>query len=326
MAIISLPAVLALLAGLFFAVQAVAVEKGVEDARRSVSGSTTRLAALVNVVVSMVLFWLIVLLRGGITSEVPLAGVLVFLAIGIGYPALFRLLYFRGIERVGPSIASATITANPVVAAVLAVLLLDEVITPPVVVGTVLIIGGGVLLQHKYNSVRSRSAADGGAVGDSDMDVLARKLASAELMDLLALLGATVIVGGAYVAISYGLSIFPDPVTATAITQTSAAVALVAYFAVFDRGMLTRSVSRDSLTSSYMALFTLAGVFVALAWLGQFFALGLGTVTTVVPIIYVYPLFLIVYAYGTARQYPRSYEIVLGITAIVIGASLVEIF
>lgn len=326
MPIVTIPALLALFAGLCFALQAISIEKGVGDAKRSMSGSVTLLAAFVSVVVSMVLFWLIVIIRGGPTHEVTLTPVLIFIALGIGYPAVFRLLYFRGIDSVGPSIAAASITANPVVAAFLAVIFLDEILTVPVLIGTFFIVSGGALLQHKYNSIQTASAANGGTMGGSDMDVLARKLATADVRDLLILLVAMVIVGSAYVVISYGLSIFPDAVTATAITQSSGTATLGAYLLLFQRETLTRSLTANSATSPYMALFVLAGVFVALAWLGQFFALQMGAVTTVVPLIYVYPLFLVAYAYAKAKQYPKSYEIVIGILALVVGATLVEIY
>lgn len=326
MEIVSVPAMLAVFAGLCFALQAIAVEKGANRAHGAITGSVTLLAAFVSVVVSMVLFWLIVVVRGGMTQQITPLAILIFAVLGVGYPAVFRLLYFRGIEEVGPSIAAATITANPVVAAILATIFLGEWLTIPVIVGTLLIVGGGMLLQHAYNSIRVSDAAGMDSPGRTEMDVLARKLATADAEDLLALVGAMFIVGASYVLISYGLSVFPDAVTATAIAQTSGVITLGAYMLVMDRETLAETFANDTLTSPYMALFVLAGIFVALAWLGQFFALGMGTVTTVVPLIYVYPLFLVAYAYASARQYPRSYRIVAAILVIVVGATLVEIY
>ncbi|WP_254533287.1 EamA family transporter [Natrinema gelatinilyticum] len=97
---------------------------------------------------------------------------------------MFRLLYFRGIEEVGASVAAAIMAMNPLVVMTVAVPLLEETVTLATGVGVLCIVDGGVVLQTDQNTD-----------DDADVDVIARRLARALPRDLAYPLGAMVFIG-----------------------------------------------------------------------------------------------------------------------------------
>ncbi|MFB6130171.1 MAG: EamA family transporter [Salinigranum sp.] len=301
---IQLSAALALFAALCFGLQALVVQRGMER-------GTAFAAAFVSIVVSGLLFWGLAALRGIPVADLTSTRVLPFVVAGIGYPAMFRLLYFEGIDRVGPSLASAIIAANPAIAAVFAIAALGEGISATVVGGLLLIIVGAAVLQF------ARDAGD----GDAAVDLLVRRLSDADRSDLLYPAAAMALYGGASVLIKFGLSSFPSVTTATAVTQTTAFVVFAALIAVSGEARSSVRVGdRYALAS-----FVVAGVFVALAWLGQFFALQLGTVVTVMPLVNVYSLLVVLLSYAAAREMPRSPQVLASVLAIVAGATLLQL-
>jgi uncharacterized membrane protein len=131
-----------------------------------------------------------------------------------------------------------------------------------------------------------------------------------------------VAVGVGYVLISFGLDGFPDSVTATAVTQTAGVLALL--LVLLRSGDARRQVGVVTGHRAGLAFFVAAGAVVAVGWLGQFAALGLGSVVVVVPLVNTYPLVIAAVSYAMARQLPRSPRVVAGIVAIVVGASLMQ--
>jgi uncharacterized membrane protein len=131
-----------------------------------------------------------------------------------------------------------------------------------------------------------------------------------------------VAVGVGYVLISFGLDGFPDSVTATAVTQTAGVLALL--LVLLRSGDARRQVGVVAGHRAGLAFFVAAGAVVAVGWLGQFAALGLGSVVVVVPLVNTYPLVIAAVSYAMARQLPRSPRVVAGIVAIVVGASLMQ--
>ena len=66
----------------------------------------------------------------------------------LGPLVLTNILWFKAVDRVGPSRATLVANLQPFVAAIFALVLLSETITPLQVVGGVLI-GGGILLARR---------------------------------------------------------------------------------------------------------------------------------------------------------------------------------
>lgn len=300
-------AALALAAALSFGLYTVAIERGMARAGADREGSPVLAAVVVSTVIAVAAFWALAVARGLPRDALTPPKVAPFVIAGIAYPALFRLLYFEAIDRVGASVSAAILGIQPAVAALLAVAALGERSTVFDAGGILLIVVGVGLLQL--------TRQDGGV-----RDVVSEKLAAADPADFAYPAVAVLTVGGAYVLIKFGLDRFPDPVTATAITQTPALV-------VFGGWALSSADARTQLRlrRAVLAVFVVAGVFNVAGWLSQFFALRLGTVVTVVPLLNTYPLVVMGISYALARQVPRSPRLLAAVLAIVAGATLVQV-
>jgi len=324
MAVVDLAAGLAFLAAVCIGLSTIAVGIGLDRVRADHDGSPVFAAAFVTLVVSLVVFWAAALVRGVPTGALSPASLWPFVLAGVLYPALFRLLYYTGVDRIGVNVTGAIVAASPAVAGLLAIAFLGERFTAATAAGLLAIVAGAGLLQL------ADEAGDGepeGVETDGDgasTDVIVRELAESGARDLLYPLGALVAVGVGYVLISYGLDGFPDTVTATAITQTAGVLTLLAV--LLRSADARRQVGVVSGHRAGLAFFAAAGAVVAVGWLSQFAALGIGSVVVVVPLVNTYPLVIAAVSYGLARQLPRSPRVVAGIVAIVVGASLMQAF
>ncbi|SEH42006.1 Uncharacterized membrane protein [Halopenitus malekzadehii] len=306
---IELSAALALLASVCSALQTLSVEYGLENGEYTGRESPALAATVVTIVVSVVVFWILLAVRGVELAGVSIRGMAPFVVAGLLNPAAFRVLYFRGIGRVGARVAAAVVGANPAVAALLAVPLLGESFTPATGIGLSCIVIGGIVLQ----GARTDEAAS--------EDLLIEEFSRVNVRDLLFPVVAMVLLGVSFVLVAIGLNRIDDPLFGTAVGQTAALVAFLALFGVSGAARSGVQV-RDPLA---LAAFTLAGVFVAGNWLAWFSALQLGTVITVIPLSNVAPLVVVVISYVLVRQVPRSPRILSGIVSVVLGASLMQI-
>jgi len=302
------PWMLALLAAGGFACYTVTVEYGM--AWTEGEASPVLGAVFVSTVVVTGAFWAFAAARGLPDALTDPGRVWPFVVAGVAYPAVFRFLYYEGIDRVGSSVTAAVLGAYPAVSVLLAVALLDEVLGLFAAAGVSLIVGGVVLLQVTQESADATDVED----------VVTGKLAAADARDLLYPAAATLLTGGAFVLIDFGLSGFPDPVAATAVTQTPALV-------LFTGWALTAGIGsgRLRLRRSVLGAFALAGAFNFVGWLTNFFALQSGSVVTVVPLLNTTPLLVMVITYSAERQVPRSTRLVGAVAAIVVGVTLVQV-
>lgn len=302
------PWMLALLAAGGFACYTVTVEYGMvwtEGEASPVLG-----AVFVSTVVVTVAFWAFAAARGLPDALTDPQRVWPFVVAGVAYPAVFRFLYYEGIDRVGSSVTAAVLGAYPAVSVLLAVTLLDEVLGLFAAAGVALVVGGVVLLQVTQGSTDAEHVED----------VVTEKLAAADTRDLLYPAAATFLAGGAFVLIDFGLANFPDPVAATAVTQTPALVLFSGWALVAGVGS-----GRLRLRRSVLGAFALAGAFNFVGWLTNFFALQSGSVITVVPLINTTPLLVMLLTYSAQREVPRSTRLVAAVAAIVAGVTLVQV-
>ncbi|MFB6081670.1 MAG: EamA family transporter [Halanaeroarchaeum sp.] len=309
MALLEIAAALALLASVCSGLQAIAVEYGLGSADLGEERSGALAAAVVSVVVGVAVFWTLLAIRGAIPRVPSLARLAPFAVAGLANPAAFRLLYFGSIDRVGARISSAVVSANPALAALLAVPLLGEDVTLVSGVGLLCIVAGGVILQVTGTSAGASS------------DMFVTELSNATPRDLLAPVASMALLAGSFVMVKIGLEGYPHALVGTAVGQTSALLAFLALFAASARTR-RRVLVRDR---TALGAFVLAGAFVAVNWLAWFSALQIGSVVTIVPLSNLYPLVVLVVSYALARQIPRSPRVVAGVTAIVAGASLMQL-
>lgn len=306
-------ALLAVVAAVSFGVQVLLVDHGMALAADRHGERPAVAAAFVTLLSSVPVLWLLSLLRGGPdVTLVPLALGLFVLG-GIADPALARLCYYEGIERVGPSIASAVTAGSPAVAAVVAIPVLGEQPTGPELVGLVAIVCGVAGLQLVRRTGTASEAAS--------VDLLRRQLAATTGRDLLYPVGAMTLIGLAFVVTKFGLGAAPDPVTATVVTHTAALVTFGVAFA--GRAPLVR---QPQLPRRATAVLVLAGTVLALGWLAMLSALHLGTVVTVLPLVSTYPIVVVAASYAIARSRPRSPLVLGAILLILLGAGLLQAF
>ena len=302
------PWMLALLAAGGFACYTVTVEYGM--AWTEGEASPVLGAVFVSTVVVTVAFWAFAAARGLPDALTDPGQVWPFVVAGVAYPAVFRFLYYEGIDRVGSSVTAAVLGAYPAVSVLLAVALLDEVLGLFAAAGVALVVGGVVLLQVTQGSTDT---------GDVE-DVVTTKLAAADTRDLLYPAAATLLTGAAFVLIDFGLATFPDPVTATAVTQTPALVLFTGWALVAGVGS-----GRLRLSRPVLGAFAVAGAFNFVGWLTNFFALQSGSVITVVPLLNTTPLLVMVITYSAEREVPRSTRLVAAVATIVVGVTLVQV-
>ncbi|QIO24618.1 DMT family transporter [Haloarcula sp. JP-L23] len=307
--IVELSAALALLASVFSGLQAISVEYGLSIGEYDDDRSPALAAAFISILVSVLVFWGLLFVRGAALGSLTIETAAPFVVAGLANPAAFRLLYFQSIDRIGARVSAAIVSANPAIAAILAVPLFGEPFTVVSGIGLLCIVGGGVVLQ----------VAEG--ADESHDDLLVEELASVGVRDLVLPVGAMLLLGCSFVLVKIGLNGYGNTLVGTAVGQTSALVAFVLLFGTSSASRRQVGI-RDRVA---LVAFTLAGVFVAGNWLAWFSALRIGTVVTVVPLSNVYPLVVVALSYAIARQVPQSPRVLSGITSIVVGATLMQL-
>lgn len=246
----------------------------------------------INLAVGTVGVWAAVLATGGV-GRPSLAGIAFFALAGLIGTVGGRLLRFVSIEAVGASISAALINLSPLVASLLAILILGERVTPAVLAGTVVIVGGTTLLSA------------GGRRGGLRPAQLVLPGLSALCFGVVALLRKV------------GLSGM-EPLPGVAVNVTAALVAYTAFLlATGQRGVM-------ACRGRSLAYFVVAGVAENLTVLLVVVALNVGTVSVVMPLASVSPIFVLVLSFFFLRNIEiLDRRIVGGTLLIVIGVYLI---
>ena len=300
---------LALLASIFYGAQALTVEFGIKNFKDFNDTSPTFLAAFISIIVSVIIFWLLLIIRGINLDGISFKNLLPFILAGTFNPAIFRLLYFKSIDEVGAGISSAIVAANPALASFFAIILLGEKLTIYTLIGIFLIVVGGSLIQLLRNTSDK-----------TQEDLLLRRLSNTKKKDLIFPVTAMAFIGSSFVLVKFGLEAIPNSIIATSVAQTTALIIFLILI-LFKKDLRPK---RIKLNASVFA-FILAGVFVALGWLSSFTALQYGTTITVVPLSNIQPLIILLGSYAIAREYPKSIRVIFAILAIIAGAIIVQI-
>ncbi len=302
-------AILAMMASVFYGAQAITVEYGINKFKTIKNTSPSFLAAFISIVVSVIIFWILLLVRGPNLNEIKFINLWPFILAGTLNPAIFRLLYFKSIDEVGAGISSAIVAANPAIAAIIAIALLGEKLTIFTMVGISLIIFGGSLIQLLRNTENEKND-----------DLLIKRLKETDKEDLIYPISAMTFIGSSYVFVKFGLNIIPNSFIATTVAQTTALVIFLILI-IFYKDLRPNNIELNSSTLA----FTLAGVFVALGWLSSFTALKYGTAITVIPLANIFPLIVLIGSYSLAKEFPKSFKIVFAIISIIVGAIIIQI-
>lgn len=109
-------------------------------------GGTPFQVSLTVILVSVVVYWGALLLRGvPVTALTPWA-IGVFVATGLAATSLARILSYTGVQRAGASVSSATVNTRPVWATIMAIAFLGETVTAQGIFGILLVVAGLIAL------------------------------------------------------------------------------------------------------------------------------------------------------------------------------------
>jgi len=260
--------------------------------RHGLRGSHVYTGVWINLVVGTVGLWAAVIIMGSLEA-VHATGIAFFVAAGLIGTVAGRLLRFISIEQVGASVASAVINLSPFISTGLAILVLGEQVTVPILAGTVVIVLGTILLSASGRHLGFRPRQ------------LTIPFLSAACFGVVAILR------------KLGLS-QTGPVLGFAVNVTTALVAFTVFLVLSGnrRAMLCQRRNLGYFVAAGVA--ENAGVFLGLM------ALNLGSVSVVVPLSGVGPLFVLPLSFFFLKGVERlSLRVVLGTVLVVLGVYLV---
>jgi len=260
--------------------------------RQGLRGADALTGYWINLVVGTVGLWAAVLLLAP-PEPVRFRGVLYFVLAGLVGTTAGRLLRFVSIDRVGASVAAALINLHPFISAGLAILLLGETVTWSIVGGTVVIVAGTILLSASGRAQGFRPAQ------------LVFPFLSALAFGAVAILRKLGL-GGAGALIGFAVNV------------TTALIAVTAFVVAAGHRHRARCSPRS------LGYLVVAGVAENAGVLLGVFALGVGAVTVVAPLVGTMPLFVLTLSALFLRDIERlGARLVAGTLLIVLGVYLI---
>jgi drug/metabolite transporter (DMT)-like permease len=220
------------------------------------------------------------------------AALVIFAVVGLFYPALVTLVTYESNRQLGPTLTGAVSCTAPIFAVVTAVLFLGERLTIPAVVGGAVIVAGLLMLTARA------------------------PLRSAPGWRLALPVSGAVLRGVAQTMTKLGLLLWPSPFTAALVGYaTSAAV-------MWSANAVQRSpgpaISRAGIFW-FMGVGTLNGA----ALLLMYYALNIGSVSVVSPIVATYPLFTMLFSAIFLRTESLTPKAVAGVILAVSGVAVI---
>lgn len=256
-------------------------------------------AVITGLAINLVLLWSASLLLVPLDSLTS-AGILIFVLVGLFQPGLTRFLTYKGIDKLGVSIADPIRATTPLFSAFFAILLLGERMTLPILLATLLIIVGIALLSHR---------------GETSIQEI-------RLGYILYPLSASLLAGFSQVLRKFGLASVPHPFLAAAVTASSSFGIVLLTMSISERKRQTFMLTRQCLPF-YLA----AGVVISLAMVSIYYALDRGRVTVVIPISSSGPLFALALSALFLRDVEKvTIQIVTGACLIVGGVLLITMW
>ncbi len=278
-----LPQIIALCSAVFYASVAISARLGLQF-------STPLTVTYVALSVRTVTLWTAVFLTGGI-PEVATISVVVFILLGLLQTATSLLTYI-GIEKIGASRSQPLRNTYPLWSAIIAITVLGEEAGPPVLAGTLFVVTGVVLISWQPGE----------------------RASAYRWWHVLFPLGAALFAGLAFPVRRYALLISNQPLFFSALL---AAVSLTCLLMVL---VLSVRTQRPVWNRKALLPFVVAGGFESLAAFLSLFAVSIGRVVVVSPIVATSPfwtlLLTVVFLRGLERVNVRT---VLGTFCVVAG-------
>jgi|Deesub1362A_J573_1020465.scaffolds.fasta_scaffold00735_3 uncharacterized membrane protein len=285
----------AILAAAFSGIYSVLIKKGL-------SSSAPLAGVLVTLSINVMAFWIL------LTLYVPYSilwtpGIIFFIAAGAFAPFLGRTMLFIGIDLVGASVSRSIVGTSPVFAAFLAVIILHESLNVLLIIGIVLVVVGIVILSYDTTSP---------LINWKD------RLRSRGIMIPLA---GSFFYGTSVVLRKMGLDLVDSAIAGAAITS-STSLAINLFYIGFS-GTARDQIKFDKSSFKY---FIMGGIFLTFNWFLKFLALKIGDVVIVSPLQSTGALFTVLFSLLLLKNVERvNLTIVTGAILVVLGAIVVSL-
>ena len=275
--------VLALITSLLYASALVSARAGM----RSSNPSTV---TLVSILMQNAILWTAVLVTGA-PHSVPIAGLLLFVAVGI-FQLGVRLFAYTGVAKIGASRSSALQAVSPLVSATIAILALGEQTSRLIVLGTFLVVVGIILVSWKPE----------------------QQLPGFRRWHLLLPLAAAFLTGINHPIRRYVLTIANEPLFFSALMGTVSLAGFLVYLP-FSPTSLRLVWNRQAILP-----FLATGLCETLSILFIITAISLGRVVIIAPIAASYPVWSLILGWFLLRHAePVSWKTVAGVLSVVGG-------
>jgi drug/metabolite transporter (DMT)-like permease len=254
------------------------------------------LGAAISVPTSTLLFWSLAPFLVDMTKA-DMQAVVLFICVGLLFPATVTLLNFESNRLMGPNIAGAISGLAPVFAVLLALALLGESIHVLQFLGITAIVAGVMFMYRERRQNLQHWSA----------------------WMLLLPLAAAVIRGAVQPIIKLGLEQWPSPTAAVVIGYTVSSAVLISTAFVHDPKLVRRLDRRGALW------FAAVGLCNGLSVLSLYTALGRGPVALVAPLVASYPLVTLLLTFVFLKHEHIGPQLVSAVAAIVGGVVLLII-
>jgi len=275
--------VLALVAAACFGSALVVTQFGLRHAP-SIAGAT------VSVTFTVVAWWALSPLLLDVHGW-HAAAFAIFVLVGLFYPAIVTLLTYESNRQLGPTLTGAVSCTAPLFAVVAAVFFLDERLALPTAIGGLVIVAGLMLLTTRA------------------------PLRTPPGWRLLLPVSGAALRGVAQTLTKLGLMLWPSPFTAALVGYTASAAVMWGTEAATSRG------ARISRTGVFW--FSAVGMLNGSAVLLMYYALNVGSVSVVSPIVATYPLFTMLFSAIFLRTETLSPKAVAGVVLAICGVAVI---
>ncbi len=220
----------------------------------------------------------------------------IFAGIGLLRPSLSTLLAYEGTHRLGPTVSTTVESVSPLFAVLGGMLLLSEEVGPGTMLGTLGVVAGVMVLSARGGGPRDWSR-----------------------WALLFPLVAAMIRSGAHVGARWGLMLTPNVVLSGTVAYG------VSFLIALCTASLGRRMGGTRMTRGGVVWFALAGAGNAGAIFALNFALMLGQVSHVSPLIGTYPLFTLLLSLAFYRRERLGWRTVLAVLLVVPSVMLISL-
>ncbi|MGB9727466.1 MAG: EamA family transporter [Nitrososphaeria archaeon] len=270
---------------------------GIVEARRGLERSNYEACVLI---ITMVGFTIFVPIAISTTDfiRVNFEGILMFLIAGVLNPGLSRIFFYKSVEKVGAVLTSSITPSSPIISAIFAVIILQEEPWMGLWLSIACIVIGSIFIE----------------IGSHEKN-FSVKTSSWIILPVL----ASFVTGLNDVVRKQALTLLNQPLFGTTLAYLATLSLYTMAFSL--NGKLFSLIDKNN-----FKLFWKSGVFLALGQLSSFYALSLGKVLAVTPLIYTQPLFVFLLTISTLKKIENiTWKPLIGSAIMILGIILLSI-